>query len=146
MDSLVIIVIIILLIVYYIPIEKYGTLALGPPPPIQGSVGDLVTVYMNVRGEFSKLPLGKVLEIIGGNENFVCSSTDNNIVNREALEEPRTVLGEIVPFANTILNKRGLKIASNPFDSSVILRPFTDKDEAYPTGFWLSVVDSDSVY
>lgn len=136
-------------VILYTTMEPYGSVILRQPSQFVGGsqgIGNLITLYQNSRGVFTRLPLNQVLSQINANENFVLSSTDNDIGNRKGLENPTAIIADIIPYVQPILNNKGLKIAINPFNDEYIMRPFADKDEAYPTGYWLSVVDSSSVY
>lgn len=145
--QIVLIVLALIVVVYLVFFkESYGSVILKQPAQFAGGIGNLMTLYQNSRGVFTRLPLDQVLAQINANENFVISSTDNDIGNRRSLENPTSIISDIIPYVQPILNNKGLKIAINPFNDEFIMRPFTDKDEAYPTGYWLSVVDSSSVY
>lgn len=109
-------------------------------------IGLLLTTKQNVEGNFTKLQLDSVLDSISPGENIVISSTDNDLSNRKGLENSLDVTKEIIPYIELVIHKKGLKVAKNPFDGMYILRPYNDNNQAYPTGYWLSIVDTNSVY
>jgi hypothetical protein len=128
--------------------EEYGSVIDVQPSQFTLPLGKLKAHYLDNRGRISVEDLDVVLNKIQPTESYGVMSISNDIENRKGCENSPEMLKQIVPYSNPILEKRGVKIGRNPFDNSVIITPYSGPDNSfpYPVGFWIRVVDKDSVY
>lgn len=128
--------------------EGYGSVINKQPSQFILPLGALKAHYLNNRGVISVENLDVVLQKIQNGESFGIMTEGNNVANRKGAENAKQMLKQIVPFSDPKLEARGLKIAKNPFDNSDILIPYSgpQDDYPYPKGFWLRVVNKNSIY
>lgn len=130
---------------------EYQKLTVGPDPfsgqDSQGyNAGMFKTRVYNYRDEIiMHETLDSALNTINPGEKLAVLSIDNPKCFTRPLEDSAQVIKFLVPILNEKLNKRGLKIATNPQDNQPIYREADAEDYNYPVGYWFYVVKIDSI-